>query len=123
MATTKGRLEKLLSDLNGTTNAEASAIISKDGLLMASDTPQGKDIHVETFAAFSAMIIGSAERSARALNKCAPERVVIETKEGSVIVSDAGSSALLVVMTGQGNGLEPTLGNVNRAAEEIGQIV
>lgn len=117
MSTTKEILEKLLSDLKKVGGIEASAVVSRDGLLMASDIPSG--IHAETFAAMNATMVGAAETAVSELKKGVPERVIAESKEAKVIATGAGSKALLVVMTGPDAGLGLVLVEMARITEKI----
>ncbi len=110
-------LEKVLSDLKRTGDVEASAIVSRDGLLMASDIP--KSVHADTFAAMSATMLGAAETAISELKKGAPDRVIIESKKGKIITTGAGPKALLVVMTSPEAGLGLVLVNVEKATDKV----
>jgi len=110
-------LEKVLIDLKRTGDVEASAIVSRDGLLMASDIP--KSVHADTFAAMSATMFGAAETAVSELKKGLPDRVIVESKEGKVIATGAGPKALLVVMTSPKAGLGLILVNVAKAADKV----
>ncbi len=59
MTTTANILQELVTDLKNPGGIEACAIVSRDGLLMSSDMPDG--IMDETFAAMSATMPGAAE--------------------------------------------------------------
>jgi hypothetical protein len=110
-------LEKVLTELKRTGDMEASAIVSRDGLLMASDIPES--VHAETFAAMSATILGAAETAIGELKKGVPDRVIIESKKEKVITMGAGPKALLVVMTSPGAGLGLVLIGMEKAADKV----
>jgi predicted regulator of Ras-like GTPase activity (Roadblock/LC7/MglB family) len=117
VATTVELLEAILHELKRAGEVEASAIVSRDGLLIASDIPRG--VHAETFAAMTATMLGAAETATSELKKGVPERVIIESKDGKVIASGAGPKALLVVMTSPRAGLGLVLVEMAKATEKV----
>ena len=121
MTTTKEMLEKVLHDLKSTGDVEASAVVSRDGLLMASDIPQ--NIHGETFAAMSATMLGAAETAIGELKKGGVNRVIVESKQAKILASGSGKKALLVIMTRPEAGLGLILIEMEKACEKIVNIV
>ncbi len=119
--TTKQMLEKVLNDLKKAGDIDGSAIITRDGLLIASDVDSS--IHAETFAAMSATMLGAAETATSELKKGAPDRVIVESKDGKIIAGGAGEKALLVVMTSTEAGLGLILVEMNKAAEKIEKVL
>ncbi len=115
--TTIADLEKVLTDLRHTGDIEASAIVSRDGLLMASDIHES--VHAETFAAMSATMLGAAETAVAELKKGIPDRLIIESKKGKVITTGAGPKALLVVLTSPEAGLGLILVEMERATDKL----
>ncbi|MDY6864361.1 MAG: roadblock/LC7 domain-containing protein [Halobacteriota archaeon] len=121
MSTVKNMLDKLLDDLKRVGNIEASAVVSRDGLLMASDIPGG--VHAETFAAMNATMMGAAETAISELNKGIPDRVIIESKEAKVIVTGAGQKALLVAMSRPEAGLGLVLVEMEKISEKLAEVL
>lgn len=121
MTTTKELLEKILRDLKTTGDVEASAVVSRDGLLMASDIP--REIHGETFAAMSATMLGAAETAINELKRGVVNRVIVESKQAKIIASGAGEKALLVIMTRPEAGLGLILIEMEKACGKIGNVV
>lgn len=117
MTTTKDMLEKLLGDLKKIGEIEALAVVSRDGLLMVADIPQ--NINSETFAAMNATMVGAAETVIFEMKKGTPDRVIVESNDAKVIVTDAGIKALLVVMTSPDAGLGLVLVEMERVAKKI----
>ncbi len=113
----KEDLEMVLAQVKKAGGVEASAVVSRDGLLMASNLSSG--VHGETFAAMSATMLGAAETAISELKKGVPDRVIVESKEGKVIASGAGPKALLVVMADADAGLGLILVEINKASEKI----
>lgn len=121
MATTKEMLEKLLGDLKKIGDIEASAVVSRDGLLMVADIPQ--NINAETFAAMNATMVGAAETMISEMKKGVPDRVIAESAEAKVIATGAGSKALLVVMTSPDTQLGLVLVEMGKIVEKIRDLL
>ncbi len=114
-------LEKVLKDLRSVGDIEASAIVSRDGLLIAADIPQ--NINAEAFAAMTATMLGAAETASSELGKGVPDRVIVESNAGKIVATGAGSKALLVVMTNPKATLGLVLFEINKAKEKIKDIL
>jgi hypothetical protein len=117
MSTTREILEKILRDLKSVGDIEVSAVVSRDGLLMASNIPQ--DVQGETFAAMSATMLGAAETAVSELQKGKPDKVIVESKEGKIIAKGAGPKALLVAMTDPSAGLGLVLVEMDKASNKV----
>lgn len=121
MATLRESMEAALKELEQGGGVSASAIVSRDGLLMCAAMLE--NIRAETFAAMSATMLGAAETAASELRKGVPERVIVETKDSRLIVTGAGAKALLIALTSPGATLGPVLLGVNKAADKIKQLL
>ena len=119
--TTIEMLEKVLKDINNIGGVEASAVASRDGLLISSTIPRKQ--HAETFVAMSATMMGAAETATTELGKGIPDRIIVESKNGRIIGTGAGHKALLLVMTKPDAGLGLVLVEMAKAAEQIRQIL
>jgi hypothetical protein len=113
----KDRLLKILKGLSSVGDVDGSAIVTRDGLLIASDLP--RDVDSETFAAMSATMIGAAETAVGELKKGTVERVIAEGKEIKLITKGAGSSAVLVTMVKADANLGLVLVEMGKASESI----
>ncbi|MDI6902203.1 MAG: roadblock/LC7 domain-containing protein [Methanocellales archaeon] len=120
MSTTAEMLNKVLSDLKQVGGIRASALISRDGLIMASDVPPGT--RAETFAAMNATMLGAAETAISELGEI-PDRVIVESKEGKVITTGAGSKALLIAIISPYARLGLHLVEMGKAAEKIKEVL
>ena len=114
-------LEKILRDLRATGDIDASAIVSRDGLLIAADIPQ--NVNAEAFAAMTAAMLGAAETATSELGRGVPDRVIVEGKEGKIIATGAGSKALLVVMTNPKASLGLILFEIGKASDKIKEVL
>ena len=91
--TKKEKLAGILNYLRKTGDIEGAAIITRDGLLIASELSE--DIDGETFAAMSATMTGAAETAIQELKKSSPERVIVESKNAKLITTGAGEETIL----------------------------
>ncbi len=114
-------LEKISNDLQSIEGIEASAIASRDGLLIYSDMPQERN--AEAFAAMAATMLGAAEVTTTMLGKGISDRIIVETKYGRIIATEAGLRALILVVMEQNAALEPILIKVAKASERIKQVL
>ena len=114
----KEKLEKILNDLRGTRGVEASAAVNRDGLLIYSTINR----NAETFVAMLATMFGAAEVTARELGKDDPRRVIVESKQGTVIATGDGSKVLLLVLTRPDANLGLVLVETERALDKIKEI-
>ncbi len=121
MASLREQLEKILKDLKAVGDIEASAIVSRDGLLIAADISH--NVNAEAFAAMTATMLGAAETATSELGKGIPDRVIVEGKEGKIIATGAGPKALLVVMTSPRANLGLVLLEMGRASEKIKELL
>ncbi len=87
---------EMLTFLRNECKAMASAIVSKDGSVLASDVPD--DISEETFGIMSATIMGASVTAAIELKKDPPSRVVFETKDTKTIIMNASRKRIIVVV-------------------------
>ncbi|THU00996.1 hypothetical protein E9531_09405 [Lampropedia puyangensis] len=111
-------LVNTLKELNGSTaDIEASALISIDGLLVASAMPAGMD--EDRVGAMSAAILSMGERVTRELARGALERVLIQGEQGSIIMTSAGEEAVLTVTAKANAKLGLLFLDIKRAAQTL----
>ena len=97
-ASRAGRLDRILRDLlNQTPGVEAAAVVSFDGLPMASALPTGMD--EDRVAAMSAALLSLAERAAQGLGRGDLSQVYIEGEHGTVFLVSAQDEGVLVAVT------------------------
>lgn len=118
--TKKEQLESILEDLKNIGGVLGSAVISKDGLAIASDIGE-KD--TDTFAAMSAAMQGAAETAVNELKQGALEQVIIDAGKGKIITINAGKLAILVILTKPSINLGLILLEIGRASGKIATIL
>lgn len=115
-------LAKALDEFLATSpDIEAAAVVSADGLPMASALPP----HVEEdrLAAMSAAILTLGERAAVGLGKGGLSQVFVEGEHGYVVLMAAGQNAVLVAVTSQGAKVGLLLFEMRRAASRIARVM
>lgn len=115
-------LQQALGELNGSTaDIEASALISTDGLMIASALPSGTD--EDRIGAMSAALLALGDRTARELARGQLNRVLIQGERGYVIMSSAGPEAVLTVLAKPNAKLGLIFLDIKRAAETLSQLI
>ncbi|TPQ26032.1 roadblock/LC7 domain-containing protein [Methylomonas sp. EFPC3] len=115
-------LTSVLTELNGTSaDIEASGVISTDGLMMASVLPAGMD--EDRVGAMSAAMLSLGDRTAQELNRGNLEQVLIKGARGYVLMTYAGSEAVLTVLAKPNAKLGLIFLDVKRAAESISEML
>lgn len=111
-----------LKDLQGSTpDIEASAVVSVDGLIMASQLPQG--IEEDRVSAMSAAMISLGERIAEELGRGEVEQVYIRGGAGYVILMWAGEEAVLTSLIRENARLGLIFLDMKRAADDLEKLI
>lgn len=100
---------------------EASAIISRDGTMIAADTAPGEEHKI--FAAMYAAMLGAAETATSELKLGIPRRVVMEIGERKMVAVGAGPLALNVALIGPKTPYAKALAEIDRVAGEVKAIL
>lgn len=114
--------QQVLEELKGSSaDVEASALISTDGLMIASALPQGMD--EDRVGAMSAALLSLGDRAARELARGTLERVLLQGERGYVIMSSSGTGAVLTVLAKQNAKLGLLFLDIKRAAEALSKLI
>jgi uncharacterized protein len=84
----------LLADLKNHTGAIATALVSRNGLVVHAETLSG--CHVETFALMCATVVGAAAAACAEVGQAPPDHVVVAGGGSKLVLVPAGKQALLV---------------------------
>jgi len=121
----KSRTEQLtdrLRDLQtSSTDVEASALVSVDGLIMASALPP--DVEEDRVSAMSAAMLSLGERIATELRRGTLDQVYIRGDNGYVLLLDVGEEAVLTVLARKNAKLGMLFLDMKRAAADLGKLV
>src|SRR6059058_4843967 len=116
------RLDRALADLLAQApEVEAAAVVSFDGLPMASALPQAMD--EDRVAAMSAALLSLGERAAQGLGRGELSQVYIEGETGTVFLVSADNEAVLVAVAAQGAKVGMMLYEVRRAAAAVAEAL
>ena len=100
---------------------EASAVVSVDGLIMASALPA--EVEEDRVSAMSAAMLSLGERIAAELGRGGLEQVYIRGDHGYVLVTAVGQEAVLTALAREGAKLGLIFLEMRRAAEHLARIV
>lgn len=122
MASRTESMTNILKELEaGTPDVEAGAIVSVDGLIMASALPQ--DVEEDRVAAMSAAMLSLGERTAQELNRGKLNQVFIRGEDGYVLLMNAGEDAVLTILVRKDAKLGIVFLDMKRAVEEISKLI
>jgi len=122
MASRTEQMIARLRDLQaGTADIEASAIVSVDGLIMASALPA--DVEEDRVSAMSAAMISLGERIASELSRGMLDQVYIRGDKGYVILMSVGEEAVLTAMAHSNAKLGLIFLDMKRAVEDLSKLV
>jgi uncharacterized protein len=122
MASRTESMTNILKELEaGTPDVEAGAIVSVDGLIMASALPQ--DVEEDRVAAMSAAMLSLGERTAQELNRGKLNQVFIRGEDGYVLLMNAGEDAVLTTLVRKDAKLGIVFLDMKRAVEEISKLI
>lgn len=111
-------MQSILTDLNNTSsNIQASALISTDGLVIASALPQ--DMNEDTLGAISAALHSVGVRSVRDLASGAMEHIMVKSSQDYIVMTQAGKEAVLTVIVKSHVGLEQVMSNIKFATQKL----
>lgn len=116
------QLTQILKTLHTSTpDIEGAAVISMDGLIMASSLPAG--IEEDRVSAMSAALYGIGSTTAEELERGEVEQLYIKGRNGYLVITQSGTESVLGVMANAKAKLGIIFLDVKRAAEEIAKVI
>jgi len=100
---------------------EASAVVSVDGLIMASALPT--EVEEDRVSAMSAAMLSLGERIAGELGRGGLDQVYIKGSAGFIVLASVGMEAVLTVLARQDAKLGLIFLEMRRAAEDLVKLV
>ncbi len=116
------KINRILRGLqSGSPDVEAAALISEDGLVIASVLPQ----HVDALkvAGMSATMLSLGSRAATELELGELEQVLIRGSYGFVVLQNVGNGVLLLTIANKNAKLGLLFLDMKRAAEDLSRLV
>jgi uncharacterized protein len=121
----KSRTELMVDRLRdlqaGTTDIQASAVVSVDGLIMASALPA--NVEEDRVSAMSAAMLSLGERISGELGRGVLDQVYIRGGTGYVILMSVGADAVLTALVRQEAKLGLIFLDMKRAAGDLERLV
>ena len=121
----RSRTEQMVDRLRdlqaGTPDIEGAAVVSVDGLIMASSLPAG--VEEDRVSAISAALLSLGERIARELGRGTLDQVFIHGKTGYVVLMSVGEDAVLTVLAREQAKLGLIMLDMRRGAEDLAKLV
>jgi uncharacterized protein len=114
-------VERLRSMQASAPDIEASAVVSVDGLIMASALQQGAE--EDRVSAMSAAMLSLGERIAQELGRGGLEQVYIKGDKGFIVLISVGQEAVLTALARQEGKLGLVFLEMRRAAEDLIKLV
>jgi len=90
------KVRHALATLVGRPDVAGAALVSGEGLLVASQLPDGAD--GEAVAALAASLLRDAAQLAHSVGRRAPERLVFDSADGLFLACALGQGAVLLVL-------------------------
>ena len=122
---TRSKTEELVDRLRAlqrsTPAIEASAVVSTDGLIMASALPP--EVEEDRVSAMSAAMLTLGERISGELGRGVLNQVYVRGQNGYVILMSTGSDAVLTAICSADAKLGLVLLDMNRAAADLARIL
>ncbi len=87
-------IESILHEIEKSEGIEEAILVSRNGTYIAGTVPHA--VHVETFAAMFAILLGAAENSTSELKEVL-DNVVINLETSKMVIVHGGPKALLVL--------------------------
>lgn len=111
-----------LRDLQASSpDIEASAVVSVDGLTIASALPQG--VEEDRVSAMSAAMLSLGERIASELGRGVLDQVYIKGEEGFVVLMSIGEEAVLTALAREDAKLGLIFLDMRRAADDLTKLI
>jgi predicted regulator of Ras-like GTPase activity (Roadblock/LC7/MglB family) len=122
---TKSRTERMVDELrelqHNSPDVEGAAVVSVDGLPLASLLPPG--IEEERVAAMSAAMLSLGDRIASELGRGYLNQVYIRGESGYAILMEVGEEAVLTALARSDSKLGLVFLDMRRCVEELQKIV
>lgn len=115
-------LNKALKALqNGSPDVEAVALISEDGLVVASALPQ--DLDEIRVGGMSATLLSLGTRSSAELRRGNVEEIIVRGEQGYTVMLKAGQGTLLLVVANQNAKLGLIFFDMRETIEKLAKIL
>jgi len=119
--TKQDKLVEILKGLRKVSDIQSSAVVSRDGLIIAADI--SKDVDEETFAAMSAAMQGAAETAVSELSCGKLNEITLDAEKGKIVSIGAGELAILVCLAKRSVNLGLMRLELNKVAKQAEHLL
>lgn len=109
-------LESILEEMRKA-GVLAVAVVSRDGTVLTADLPPG--VSRETFSIMCATIHGAGMTVSNEMKRTPPKRIVLESAEGRIVITEAGRRALVAYVLPIGMDLDEAATRLGRSLESV----
>ena len=120
-ARTEMMVDRLRDMQSSTPDVQASAVVSVDGLIMASSLPS--DVDEDRISAMSAAMLSLGDRIASELNRGTLDQVFIKGSDGIIVLMAVGEEAVLTVLARKQAKLGLIFLDMKRAVEDLTRML
>ena len=114
------RMNDILEGLNNNPKIVTSVVISKSGMHIAGQPPEG--VHLETFVTMLAIMLSATETAISGF-KGELENVFIELDGSRIIIDSVGNKGLLVVVTNTKDNFDSLHAQVKKAVIDLTAVI
>ncbi len=115
-------LNKALAKLQSSSgDVEACAVVSEDGLIIASSLHQG--VEEARVAAMSAAMLSMGQRTAAELKRGKLQQIFVRGEDGFAVIMNAGEHAVMLALARKDAKLGLLFLDLSRAADEVRDIL
>ena len=111
-------LQKTLRQLKIESGSIASAIISRDGLLIAADLPEGTT--AETFTIMCATLMGAASTAHSELKIGQPRFIKVSSEKHDMILVGSGRKSIVVSVVPLGSKIDDLQRKMEQISDSVG---
>jgi len=106
---------------SGTPDVEGCAVVSEDGLMIASALPQSID--EGRVAGMTSTLLSLGERTSQELERGNLKQVFVKGNQGYALAQNASEGVVLVVLTSKDAKLGLVFLDMNRAVQQIEKLI
>lgn len=122
MAINTQKLTSILQNfVSSTSDVQGAAVVTPDGLSLASSLPSGMD--EERVSAMSAAMLSLGERIGGELNRGGIERIYVEGEDGYGILTSCGEDAVFLVLASKAAKQGVLMLEIKRSLAELKMIL
>lgn len=113
-------LEEILDEVRSIPSVYEVTVVSRSGMHIAGDAPKG--VHLETYVAMSAILLGAAETATAELKEKL-QYVIVELTRSKMLLMSAGTRALVVVTASKDIATNDLVAKLRDFAEKVARKI